>query len=333
MSRSVGSIEEACKNNANKWRKILFAPFIITENRNFEVLLVDMDTENHLTLINSANGNLAFKIAPFSDGTFDHIQRFNYYSIIWLKKGEAKLKTNFSEHAIKENTMMFFSPYQPFMLCSNGKIEGGAIHFHSDFYCIYKHDKEVGCNGILFNNIYQPPLIFIDNDDSSLSFDIMLNQIKTEMQKDGLSKHDLLVSYLKIFLINAVRIKAEQNPALAKAMADEKDPFILQKLKGHIEENFREKHSPSDYAYLLNISPKALGKLSKKHFNKTLTDIISERIIMEAKRELYLTGKPVKSIAHELGFEDEHHFSRYFKNQADVSPQIFRETAGNVATL
>ncbi len=69
-------------------------------------------------------------------------------------------------------------------------------------------------------------------------------------------------------------------------------------------------------------------KIFKTHFNKTLTDLISERIIIEAKRELYLTHKSIKEIAFDLGYNDEHYFSRFFKVNADVSPQMFRETVG-----
>ncbi|MDQ3140632.1 MAG: helix-turn-helix transcriptional regulator [Bacteroidota bacterium] len=285
-----------------------------------------MIVENHFTLINPVNGNLAFKIAPFDCGTFDHIQRFNYYSIVWIRKGNTLLKTNFSEHELPENTMMFFSPYQPFMLEQKENLSGVMMHFHSDFFCIHKHDKEVSCNGILFNNIYQPPFITLKDEDSVSNFESILQQIKKEIQTEDISKHDLLVSLLKIFLINAVRIKATQNPELAKAFSDDKEPFILQKLKDEIEENFRKKHAPSQYADLLKVTPKLLSKISKKHFNKTLTDLIAERIVVEAKRDLYLTDKSVKAIAHELGFSDEYHFSRYFKNQADVSPQLYRET-------
>ena len=56
--------------------------------------------------------------------------------------------------------------------------------------------------------------------------------------------------------------------------------------------------------------------------------MIAERIIIEAKRELYLTNKTVKEIAYELGYNDESYFSRFFKTNADVSPQLYRETVG-----
>jgi len=50
--------------------------------------------------------------------------------------------------------------------------------------------------------------------------------------------------------------------------------------------------------------------------------------VIEAKRELYLTSKSIKAIAYELGFNDEFYFSRFFKSNAAVSPQLYRETVG-----
>ena len=87
-------------------------------------------------------------------------------------------------------------------------------------------------------------------------------------------------------------------------------------------------HTAGDYARTLNISRKALARMTKGYFNRTLTELIAERIIMEAKRELYMTRKPVKEIAYELGYDDVHYFSRFFKTNAKISPQIYRETVG-----
>ena len=92
--------------------------------------------------------------------------------------------------------------------------------------------------------------------------------------------------------------------------------------------HFKQKHSASDYAALLNITPNALAKAVKTHFNKTPTELITERIIVEAKRELYMTSKPVKAIAFHLGYADEFYFSRFFKANTGVSPQMYRETVG-----
>jgi AraC-like DNA-binding protein len=285
-----------------------------------------MTQQNTYTLVNPQTGNLAFKLFLFDDNSyFDHLQRNNFYSLIWIKGGDGTAKADFLEYPIVPGSLFAFSPYQPFMFLGN--INGIALQFHPDFFCIHKHQKEVACNGVLFNNIYNPPFVHIDaTAENSLS--VLLEQIKAEMQNPALAQYELLVSYLKIFLITTSRLKTQQQPEAQKAIVDTEEPFILQKLKDFIEKHYKTKHNAGSYADMLNITPKALAKITKTHFNKTLTDLITERIIIEAKRDLYLTNKPVKEIAYDLGYSDESYFSRFFKINTDVSPQLYRDTVG-----
>lgn len=75
-------------------------------------------------------------------------------------------------------------------------------------------------------------------------------------------------------------------------------------------------------------SRKAYARMEQSKY----TDGLSESEIMFiAKRELYLTSKPVKEIAYELGFEDEFYFSRFFKKNAEISPQYYRDMVGFAA--
>jgi AraC family transcriptional regulator, transcriptional activator of pobA len=287
-----------------------------------------MHTSAH-TLVNPQNGNLAFKVFSFDNNTcFDHVQRHNYYSIIWITRGSGHLRVDVSSYNFDNGGMFFFSPYQPFMIEKAADIAGTVLHFHPDFFCIHKHQAEVACNGILFNNIYEPPFITID-ETAAFAIATLLQQMITEMQDTALAQYELLVSYLKILLITATRIKVNQQPLAMAQAASIKEPFVLQDLKEAIEANYRTKHSPGDYATMLNISAKALAKITKNYFSKTLTSLIAERIVIEAKRELYLTSKPVKQIAYELGYDDEFYFSRFFKTNADVSPQLYRDTVGH----
>ena len=286
-----------------------------------------MTNQTVFTLVNQQNGNLAFKLFSFEDNSyFDHLQRNNYYSLIWVTEGKGQLKTNFSEYNFEENTLFSFTPYQPFMF-SSPMVKGIAIYFHSDFFCIHKHQTEVTCNGVLFNNVYQAPFVRVD-ESLQTTFNKIIEQIKSEMQNPGLAQYELLISFMKIFLIAASRSKAQQQPQTILSEKGNKEPVILQSLKEAIENDFKSKHTPKEYAVLLNISPNALAKITKKHFNKTLTDLIAERIIIEAKRELYLTSKSIKEVAYELGYDDEYYFSRFFKKNVNIPPQVYRETVG-----
>jgi YesN/AraC family two-component response regulator len=279
------------------------------------------------TLVDPQDGKLAFKIFNFEDNeAFDHIQYRGYYSIIWITEGEGKVKADYTEYEFRPGSMFSFSLYQPYMICSKN-VKGTALFFHPDFFCIHKHQAEVACNGVLFNNIYRPPYITIDAV-NAVTLAMLLEQMRSEIQKPDLAQNELLVSYLKIFLITASRLKVEQHPEAMETVSDSQKPFILESLRLSIERDYRTKHSASDYADVLNISAKALAKIAKKHFNKTITELIADRIIIEAKRELYLSNKSIKEIAYELGYQDEYYFSRFFKKNTDVSPQMYRDTIG-----
>lgn len=285
-----------------------------------------MITNNTYTLINKQTGSLAFKMYQFTDlSHFDHVQRLNYFSLIWIQKGKGKATVDFNSYDYENNHLFSFSPYQPFLFETEQETEGIIIHFHSDFFCIHKHHSDVACNGVLFNNIYETPFVTID-EASFGTFEMIIQEMKKDIEINQIAMNESVLSYLKLFLINASRLKNKQVPNDSKVDKDEL--FITKKLKDLIEENYRTKHAPKEYAEALHISPKALAKISKQHFNKTLTTLISERIIIEAKRELYLTSKPVKEIALELGYEDEFYFSRFFKKNANITPSIFRKTVG-----
>ena len=75
----------------------------------------------------------------------------------------------------------------------------------------------------------------------------------------------------------------------------------------------------------MNLSPKRLNEITRKMLGKTITQLIHDRILLEAKRELIFSGRSIKEISYELGFEDPAYFSRFFKKQSGFSPTHFRK--------
>lgn len=285
-----------------------------------------MITDSPLTLIRTADKNLAFRIRHFEDDTAFRIpQGQSFATMMWLKKGSAKIKINFSEYPVNAGTILFLSPFQPYVLDAESEITGVCIDFHPEFFCLMRHQKEIPFCDLIFYNIYDAPLITININEQAF-FDGLILQMTEEVQKTALAQHDILVSILKIWMIHASRIKVAQRVAEEIPLPDLEHPFILQDLKDAIDMHFRKKHSANQYAEVLKISPKSVSKLTKIHLNKTLTSLITDRIILAAKTDLYLTGKSVKEIANGLGFKDEYHFSRYFKNSTKVSPLMYRNS-------
>jgi len=281
---------------------------------------------NVLELINPQSKSLAIKVHAFEDDEyFRSFNKYNYFSVILVLAGKGSLMADISEYTFNENSLLCFSLYQPFKIKSEGEFKGVMINFHPEFFCLHKHRNEVSCNGVLFNNIYESPVVNLTPDETQQLLTITAG-LQSEIQRPGATQLELLISYLKILLINASRIKIDRRN-LADAPA-KKNPDILNSLKDAVEKHFKSLHSAGDYADLLNISTAALNRVSKTHFNKTLSNLIADRIIIEAKRQLYLTANPIKLIAYELGFNDEFYFSRFFKSHVAISPQFFRDTVG-----
>ncbi|MCS3736294.1 helix-turn-helix domain-containing protein [Mucilaginibacter dorajii] len=288
-----------------------------------------MKTEPAIMLRNPADGELGFRIIHFDDDKhFNEVQRVPCFSIILISEGDGVLKADFTDYQISKGAILFFSPYQPFMI-DGAMLKGIIINFHPDFFCIFRHQNEVACDGILFNNPNNPPFFNIPENESHSIYSI-IEHITAEMSFAGLAQHDLLIAYLKILLIRAIRIKLLKSTTSLPLDQCPTEAALLRQLNRMIELHFKTKHSVSEYAELLNIPIKTLGRLVKNHFQRTLTEIIAERIIMEAKRELNFTSKTLKEIAYDLGFNDEYHFSRYFKNKIKISPQSFRNSLRNM---
>lgn len=98
----------------------------------------------------------------------------------------------------------------------------------------------------------------------------------------------------------------------------------IERFQQLIEESFKDKKLVSFYASALNISANYLNILCKKHLKISATQLIQQRILLEAKRLLKSTTLSVKEIAFELGFVDHAYFSNFFKTQTGTTPTYFR---------
>lgn len=276
-------------------------------------------------IINKQNEELAFRLEQFNDlNQFNHLQRKNYYSIILLRCTSCSLRVDFSTYQLKTNHMICLSPYQPFMINSDEECSGYLLNFHPDFFCTHRHQNHIETEGVLFGNFQGFPFFKISEEE--LLFNL-IDQISGEIDRDSIAQHEVLVAFLKIFLIEAVRQKKKFDEDTELKFTDRQSE-VLQNLVDAIESNYHRLHTPQEYADMLCTSSKTLAKTVKKHLNQTLTSLITNRIVIAAKRELYLTSKPIKQIAASLGYEDEFYFSRFFKKKVGVSPDIYRKTVG-----
>ncbi len=78
----------------------------------------------------------------------------NFFKIIYLPK-DTEITLDFEKFEHEEDSLFFISNTQQYQLPTAIKSSGAIIlFFNQDFYCVQIHDKEVSCDGILFNNVF-----------------------------------------------------------------------------------------------------------------------------------------------------------------------------------
>lgn len=248
-------------------------------------------------------------------------KQIDKYSIFWIKEGKGTYNIDFESYSFDGNVLFFLSPGQVFAVDSEKIKEAYQISFVRDFYCIQTHDKEIACNGILFNNIYETPFVKPCKEDTA-KLNFILENLIEEFKLDETAQYDMLQAYLKQFIIHSVRIKKENH-----VIKEDTETKLFKDFSLLVEQNFKKLHSVTDYANRLGVSPKSLTKHFQKIGSQTPSDFIKNRIILEAKRKLRYSSEAVKHIAFDLGFNDPAYFSRFFTKATGKSPLQFKKAA------
>ena len=250
----------------------------------------------------------------------------NFIKIVYLKKG-SEIILDFNTHQCKTNSLFFISPSQFYQFPANKLIEGVILYFNRDFYCVEIHDKEVSCDGILYNNIFNVAQLTLPSDEV-ISFENILVEIEKEFENEDSGLEEMLRLLLKKLIIKSTRLYKKQNHLQPDNIAKDNLDF-LRKYSALVEKEYFRKHSVSEYAEMLNITPKNLHKKIKIISDKTPNELIKNRLLLEAKRYLVHSELSSKEIAYKLGYEDEAYFTRFFNKQEGSTPIQFRKLYRN----
>ncbi|MFD2551266.1 helix-turn-helix domain-containing protein [Bizionia sediminis] len=250
----------------------------------------------------------------------EQVQSYNVY---WITDGKGVYNIDFKGYEFEGEVLFFLTPGQVFSVAHEKIKSAYKLSFDRDFYCIQTHDKEVSCNGVLFNNVYETPFVK-PSEKESLKLTTILEGLIEEFQNNQIAQHDMLQAYLKQFIVNAVRIKKETG--IIKTDADTK---LFKDFSLLVEQNFKTHHSVTEYAKRLGLSPKSLTKHLQLIGASTPSQVIKKRLVLEAKRQLVYSDASVKQIAFNLGFTDPAYFSRFFTKATSQSPLQYKKDFKN----
>ncbi|ULQ56919.1 helix-turn-helix domain-containing protein [Flavihumibacter rivuli] len=268
----------------------------------------------------------SIKVGAFSDtacmaSEFEEGHRQQYYEIAWLKSGSGNHIIDTINYSYSGSVLFMLSPGQMHEIKPVEKGEGYVIKFLSSLFSNSQDSEEYLVKTGLFDNIQSEPLIKLNASTHSLLEDL-LKKMEAEFNAEEQDNEKILQAYLKILITHISRLK--KITGKSEQAGVDLHFSLFHKYKMEVESNFRTQHQVQEYAAKLKTQARTLNSLSKKFMNKTAGEIIADRLILEAKRELYYNLKSIKEIGYGLGFEDPAYFTRFFKKQTGVSPQEFK---------
>jgi AraC family transcriptional activator of pobA len=267
---------------------------------------------------------MSVQIQPYYASSFPSDFNTENYGVVLLK-GSGVFSVDQINYSYEGFTVLFLTPYQKLKLVSEADEKIFILFFRGDYYCIEYHKEEVACNGLLFNNIYFNPSIRLTLEHYNYILGIF-NYIQDESSEKHLFSESIIKTYIQLILAICSKQKSGSlDEKVSTGWLSNKNAAEFQKL---LEHHFKSEKELSFYSEKLNITNNTLSKAIKKEFGKTPSQLINERITLEAKKLLHLTYLSIKEIAAELGFNDEFYFSRYFKKSVGCSPKRYREKVG-----
>jgi AraC-like DNA-binding protein len=131
-----------------------------------------------------------------------------------------------------------------------------------------------------------------------------------------------LIGHLYLFLDYLTRSAASAGLSNGSKLRD----FYLREAVSYIEHNFQNDISVEDIAAVCGLNRSYFGKIFKDATGKSPQEFLMNYRMIKATELLKLTDFPVKSISSAVGYDNQMHFSRAFKNIYGISPREWRNT-------
>ncbi|MEQ8711835.1 MAG: AraC family transcriptional regulator [Cyclobacteriaceae bacterium] len=258
-------------------------------------------------------------------GEFLRPHRLRYFAIRWFINGGGTLLLDHVPYDIRPNTFMLAGPtqissFQRPKVQSDYEIK--VIAFDHSLVSMMDFDEStmLMLSGTASHLFYQM---------TDAQLEIMRHYftlIEKEYANAPNNQRDQILAYLiKALILQAIRANDGSN----KLTKNTEYNNLYREFLEALEEHFKEKHTLSEYADLLNVNDKRLSRACKAITNVTPGKIIQRRLDYEAKRLLYYTTNNVKEIGYHLGFKDPAHFNKFFKNINGYNPGALRKPTPN----
>lgn len=240
------------------------------------------------------------------------------FQLLWLEQGQAKLQLD----------------------GWTGRLEAGCVLMVPQ-HCVHGFQFSLDAQGEVVTMAYpflerlgtelsrtllsaSGPRIFTLNEHNERALiEAMLQKLLKEYRCQHMHRRELIEASLTVVLAslmqNALSSNTQQTEHPKRARR------YLTDFTNLIEQDYASHHRLDYYANKIGISNAHLNAVCREFAQRSALDLVHERIMLEAKRNLVYTTMTIRTVSDALGFSDPAYFTRFFKRQAGIAPKEFRQ--------
>lgn len=253
--------------------------------------------------------------------TLPYPHRHNFFHIVWIERGTGQHIIDEVKYTVRPGALFFMRPGQVHDFDLSDDTEGYTISFSSEFFALQLQDKNMLTQIPVYDDEHPVQAVYTEGR-AAQEIRRTLERIRDEYDEEGYRSQDVIRSYLFILLVRASRTAV---PTVGMEVGS-RAQLLYRRFKALLDEKFATTQEPEDYAQLLRCTERALNAAARRCAGATTSQLIRDRVILEAKRLLAHSGAQVAQVATQLGFDDPAYFSRCFKKHTGRTPVEFRQS-------
>lgn len=264
-------------------------------------------------------GNISVKnlaMSLFENDLIENYHRHDFYFLLIVEKGSGEHQIDFVTYDVRDCSVFYLEPGQVHKLLLKKKTKGYIISIDKKFYSQIDSIVLTAFHSLSSINYFS-----FTEQEFAVVKNIVSQILETFEQKDAFYFNALRLLFGLFFITLS---KQNLNVSITNnSLSNHQN--ILKSFEMMVNTNYREHREIKYYLDNLKLTSYQLNAATKNLLGKSPSEIIIERIILEAKRLLMATPNQVKEISYDLGFEDSSYFIRFFKKHTGTTPDEFRK--------